>query len=79
MANPNFVKQALSMLRGNEVQPLHVLSLPEALVRIEMIEEVTGLDESELRSMLPAPIRINGRDRWTARVVMAFLREQAEQ
>lgn len=68
--------------RAPAAQPLQAALVPDALLRISVVEQLTGLGESTIRRKMatadfPQPIKNGTRcTRWRAGEVTAWLREQ---
>ncbi len=67
------------------LQPVHVLHVPEALLKVQTVIAVTGLSESTIRrkvagGQFPAPVKDGTRcTRWVAGQVSDWLRARGEQ
>ncbi|MDR7295470.1 prophage regulatory protein [Pelomonas aquatica] len=70
--------------RGNDhnPQPLHVLQLEDALLRIKTVSQATGLSTATLYRKLaagefPKPVRLGSRcTRWKAEAIRDWIRTQ---
>lgn len=75
---------ATSLLQRPSPQPLNVLNVPEAHLKLSTVVAVTGLSKSTIRRRIadgsfPGPIRHGKRcTRWVSRDVAAWLRAGAE-
>lgn len=81
---PSSVSGLQPKSRRDPPQPLAALSVPDALLRIDVVRAATGLSSSSLYRKLaakqfPAPIRMGSRcTRWRAGDISAWLRAQVE-
>ena len=71
-----------TIARDQNLQPLHALQLPDALLRIKTVTQATGLSSATVYRKLaagefPEPVRLGSRcTRWKAADVRAWIQAQ---